>query len=101
MRLPFFKIKTPPCPACGSTDTTTGRMLRIAAGLGVGGGGSILCYLLGFLYPMGRIIIPLALLCGAVICFIPPLGKYCCLSCDAYWNPDNPKVIWRPRDPGL
>jgi len=101
MRLPFLKITTPPCPACGSKNTTTGRLIRLAAGFGVGLGGSILCFLLAFLYPPGLILIPIALGCGFFICLIPPLGKYCCLDCDAYWNPDNPQLHWKPREPGI
>lgn len=102
MRVPFFKITTPPCPSCGSPNTTTGRKVRLAAGLGIGAGGSFLCLLLGlFLYPPGLALVPIAAVCGFVVCLIPPLGKYCCLDCDAYWNPDNPKQYWKPRDPGI
>jgi len=101
MRLPFLRIATPPCPACGSKDTTTGRIIRLSAGLGLALGGSVLCYIIGFLYPTGRMLIPFLLFCGLLICFVPPLGKYCCLECDAYWNPENPELVWRPRPPGL
>lgn len=103
MSLPFSKVVTPPCPdpECGSKDTTTGRSVRISAGLGLAIGGSLLCYLAGFIYPLGRILIPFLLVGGIIICFVPPLAKYCCLECDAHWNPDNPQKIWRPRPPGL
>lgn len=101
MRLPFVRIVTPPCPACGSKDTTTGRVIRLAAGLGLGLGGSLLCFLASFIYPPALILIPFLFFCGLIMCLVPPLGKYCCLECDAYWDPANPGMIWRPKPPGL
>ena len=101
MRLPFLRVNTPPCPSCGSKDTTTGRMLRIIAGLGVGLGGSLVCFLLKFIYPLIVVMIPFLILVGLIMSAIPPLGKYCCLECDAYWDPEAPDLIWRPKPPGL
>ncbi len=101
MRSPFFKINTPPCPECGSQNTITGRKLKLSAGLGIAIGGSLLCYLLGYLYPLGRVLIPFFFFAGVIICFVPSLGRYCCLDCDAYWNPEAPHKIWRPQPPGL
>ncbi|SFG55662.1 hypothetical protein SAMN05660649_01977 [Desulfotomaculum arcticum] len=96
-----FRIKTPVCPSCGSSDTTTGRIIRLAAGLALGIGVSMILYLIGYIYPLGRILIPFTFIGGMIICVIPPLGKYCCLECDAYWNPDNPSLVWRTKPPGL
>ncbi len=101
MVLPIPKIKTPPCPACGSKNTTRGRIIRLAAGLGLGFGGALFFLLLGYFYPWIRSLLFIALLCGLFVCLIPPLGKYCCLDCDAYWNPEDPDKFWRPKPPGL
>ena len=101
MKSPFFKIVTPPCPDCKSTNTIAAKQIRMSGGLGMAIGGSLICYLVGFLYPLGRLLIPFLFIGGIIICFIPSLGKYCCLDCDAYWNPDRPDKIWRPKPPGL
>ena len=101
MKSPFFKINTPPCPDCGSTNTIAAKQVRWSAGLGIAIGGSLLCYVLGYLYPLGRVLIPFFFFAGVIICFIPSLGKYCCLDCDAYWNPETPGKIWRPKPPGM
>jgi len=96
-----FRIKTPACPSCGSNDTTTGRMVRLSAGFAIGVFISLIIYLIGYIYPLGRILLPFTMISGMIICVIPPLGRYCCLECDAYWNPDNPELVWRTRPPGL
>ncbi|MEW6274484.1 MAG: hypothetical protein AB1556_05145 [Bacillota bacterium] len=97
----FARPKYPPCPSCGSTNTITARRLRLAAGFGVGIILSIICYVLGFFYPLGRVMIPFLLVTGMIMAVMPSLGKYCCLDCDAYWNPDRPDLIWRPKPPGI
>jgi hypothetical protein len=97
----LFKSSVPPCPACGSKNTITGRRLRLAGGLGIGLGGSLICYLAGFFYPLGRILIPFLLVAGFIIAIFPSPGRYCCLDCDAYWNPETPHIHWRPKRPGL
>jgi len=94
-------LARPVCPDCGSKNTATGRLVKLGAGFGVGIVGSILCYLLGFFYPLGRLMIPFLLLFGALMAITPSLGKYCCMDCDAYWNPETPETIWRPRPPGI
>lgn len=96
-----FRIKTPPCPSCGSNDTTTGRVVRLSAGFALGIVLTTIIYLAGYIYPTGRVLMPFTIVCGMIICVIPPLGKYCCLECDAYWNPENPELIWRTKPPGL
>lgn len=99
VRFRLFKVNTPPCPACKSTNTAKGRTVRIAAGLGLGVLGSLVVYVAGYIYPVGRILIPFLVVAGLIMAVIPPLAKYCCLDCDGYWNDGDTKV-WRPRDPG-
>lgn len=94
-------FERPICPECGSQNTSTARLVKLGAGFGIGFILPIFCYAIGFIYPLGRLMIPLLIVFGLLMSVTPCLGKYCCLSCDAYWNPDNPKLVWRPRPPGL
>lgn len=94
-------LERPTCPECGSQNTSTARLVKLAAGFGVGIILSVFCYLFGFIYPLGRLMIPFLLIFGLILAVTPSLGKYCCLACDAYWDPKNPKVVWRPRSPGI
>lgn len=96
---PLFE--RPVCPDCGSTNTATGRLVKLGAGFGLGVIASLICYVLGYFYPLGRMMIPFLIFFGIIMSITPCLGRFCCLSCDAYWNPENPKVIWRPRPPGI
>lgn len=91
----------PVCPDCGSSNTATARLVKLGAGFGFGVIVSVICYVLGYFYPLGRMMIPFLVIFGIILSITPCLGKYCCLSCDAYWNPETPKLIWRPRPPGI
>lgn len=94
-------FERPICPECGSENTSTARLVKLGAGFGIGILLPVFLYVISFIYPSSSIIIPLLIIFGLLMSVTPCLRKYCCLNCDAYWNPDNPKLVWRPRTPGI